>query len=320
MRLLYSAPSRIAINLYDMNGNLGRIDGGMGFSLERPRLRFAAEANTDIVIENDSLIPPELRAAVVSAIRTTLDTYGLEGIRIEFLEAIPLHCGFGCKTATILSVAHACGGVYGQAFDFRELGFLLGRGGTSGLGVNLIDRGGFVLEGGHSTVHKSAFLPSSTTHRVPIPPVLARHPMPSWDVLIVVPRTRRLHGDIEAAFFNRVCPVDQNDVESLARITLSQVLPAIVEQDIEVFASGVSCIQRCQWKASEISNYGRQVTGLMERIAKLGVLGIGMSSMGPCIYGFGSSCQDAVHALESLDVGTVHVTKPNNIGYEVTAL
>ena len=39
----YEVPARLHITLCDMNGNLGRINGGLGFSINEPKLIFYVE-------------------------------------------------------------------------------------------------------------------------------------------------------------------------------------------------------------------------------------------------------------------------------------
>ena len=68
MKLKYTVPSRIAINLYDMNGNLGRVDGGMGFSLEYPQLVFEAFKSSDLNINTTGKISPEMIKDIKSSI------------------------------------------------------------------------------------------------------------------------------------------------------------------------------------------------------------------------------------------------------------
>lgn len=315
--LKYTVPSRIAIDLYDMNGDLGRIDGGMGFSLQWPRLVFTACGSDDVTVLNETVLAEELRAAVGDVLQTIRAEYGLGGITIDFCESIPLHKGFGSKTATLLSVAHAYGCVHGVDLDFRELGALLNRGGTSGLGVNLIDRGGFLLDGGHATRHKPDFAPSSATRGVRPPPVLAHYPMPDWDVLLVVPSFENVHGDKELAFFRNRCPVPADDVARMARITLSQVLPAVVEGDLDSFCEGINAVQDCLWKRSEIEIYGDLISALMIRLRKLGARGVGMSSIGPAMYAFGGPLHDIAKGINQADFRFLRLTRPENSGVRI---
>ncbi len=317
MMLEYTVPSRIAIDLYDMNGDLGRIDGSMGFSLRWPRLVFTARASGDVTLLNETILAADLRAPVREALQKIRLQHELDGIILDFRESIPLHKGFGSKTATLLSVAHAYGRIHGVDLDYRALGGLLNRGGTSGLGVNLIDRGGFLLDGGHATRQKNTFAPSSATRGVRPPPILARHPMPDWDVLLVVPRLASIHGEEEAAFFKNTCPLPASDVARIARITLSQVLPAVVEGSLRSFCDGINAVQECSWKQSEIAIYGDKVRNLMIRLRELGAHAVGMSSIGPAIYAVGGPLQEMVERMSNEEFGVLQMTQPENKGVRI---
>lgn len=322
-KLKYIVPSRIAINLYDMNGNLGRVDGGMGFSLEYPRLVFTAEKADTVKLNNTQVIGEELSHAVERAFLVLQERHSLRGISIDFIEGIPAHSGFGSKTATLLSTGHALGNLYGITFDFRELASEVRRGGTSGLGVNLIDKGGFGLEGGHSTKKKKAFAPSSATKEIYPAPLLARYDMPDWDILLVEPYTTKMHGQNEVDFFNRICPIPEGDVERLARITLSEVLPAVVEKDLYQFCKGINAVQECYWKKKEIAIYNEEVREVMDRLLANGAIGAGMSSIGPTIYAFGEDMHrlaEIVYRKSPEDYRLVKVVKANNTGFKVNLI
>ena len=55
-------------------------------------------------------------------------------------------------------------GAYSNGYS---LGEIIGRGGTSGIGVFSFDFGGFIVDGGHSLKSKSSFLPSSASQAKP---------------------------------------------------------------------------------------------------------------------------------------------------------
>lgn len=313
----YVVPSRIAINLYDMNGELGRVDGGMGFSLEYPRLVFDIEKSESINIINKQLLGEELSTEVERVLNQIKKEDGLTGANIDVSEAIPIHSGFGSKTATLLSTVYALGKLNGKEYDFRDIAVRVHRGGTSGLGANIIDKGGFILEGGHSTKYKKVFQPSSAIKEIKIAPILAQYKFPDWDILIVIPQTERIYGMKEKTVFQEICPIPSNDVEKIARATLSQCLPAIVEEDLETFCSGIETIQEGVWKKGEIDQYDGEIRKVMDYLKKNGARGAGMSSMGPGIYAFGNDLSSLARKLENnkdFKLDSVFVTKANNLG------
>ncbi len=312
-QLEYKVKSRIAIDLYDMNGDLGRIDGSMGFSIESPCLKFTARKSATISLKNAGILREELRAEIEQELKRVQKLYQLSGITIDFHEVIPLHSGLGSKTATLLSTAHAYGLVYGTVFDFREIGVFLGRGGTSGLGINLIDKGGFIVDGGHSTREKALFAPSSAVKGLSAPTVLARYEMPDWKMLLIIPDLPRVSGVKEREFFRRICPVPSDDVACLARITLSQVLPGVAEKDLSAFCEGINAVQNSRWKSSEISIYGSEISELLTSLRQQGVLCAGMSSIGPAVYAFGGDIGRIAADLYRR-YSFVTITRPSNTG------
>ena len=308
------APARIAIDLYDMNGDLGRIDGGIGFSLQSPQLEFSVQRSASIEVHGATL-DSELHAALLTALTTVQEKTQLGGVSVEVTEAIPCHIGLGSKTATLMATCTAYGQLYGEQLNRTELASLLGRGGTSGLGVNLFDRGGFAMDGGHRRADKEGFLPSSASSGTRPPPLLAHHRMPAWPVLIVVPDAPRMFGDSEVAFFRDVCPVPAECVERLARVTLSLVLPAVVEDDLATFCRGITAIQESTWKRAEIGVYGDTVERLRQTLTSLGAWTAGMSSIGPAVYSLGGPLERIAAALKG-DYPRVELTLPDNSGVQ----
>jgi beta-ribofuranosylaminobenzene 5'-phosphate synthase len=313
----YSVPSRIAISLYDMNGDMGRIDGGMGFSLEYPRLIFRmSQANKQSI--DQTKISNEMYSAITEAFDGMKKDYKLGDVNLSFLETIPEHSGFGSKTATLLSTSHAYCSLFGVNVGFEELRKRLKRGGTSGLGINLIDKGGFILEGGHSINEKKEFLPSSQYRGVSHAPILARFSMPDWPILLILPHENGVCGKKEVNFFKEICPVPSDDVDRIARITLSKVLPAIAESNLEEFCNGINLIQESVWKKSEIGLFGEHVKKIRDYALAHGALGAGMSSIGPCVYCFGNKLEGMVGSSDLERIGKmrfVKLTKADNKGY-----
>jgi beta-ribofuranosylaminobenzene 5'-phosphate synthase len=290
-------PSRIAISLIDMNGNLGRCDGGVGFSINRPTLRFTLHKATHLTLADRGHFSEELHMAVMSGLTKLAEQYDLGGANIVIEESIPEHSGFGSKTATLLSVGKMYSALYHQEISFEELALLFGRGGTSGIGVNILDKGGFIVDGGHATKRKATFTPSSATFPQTLPPLLARYPMPAFPVLIVIPPLKKIFGETERQFFADICPIPEKDVQILSRTILMQLLPAVVEQDLSSFAHAINMIQQLTWKRSEIDMYGPDVRAVMQYGLDSGALAVGMSSIGPGIYFVGGDLQEVYTRL-----------------------
>jgi beta-ribofuranosylaminobenzene 5'-phosphate synthase len=317
--LACSVPSRIHITLYDMNGELGRIDGGLGFSINDPSFDFTiTHSDTIKVLGNAS--DDELKGAIIKCIQRVRAAYATDlAVTVTVDKIPPSHSGFGSKTAVLLSIGQAYLQLHGQTADYRDLAALLGRGGTSGAGINLIDKGGLVLDGGHSTDEKQLFAPSSASSKTSPAPVLAHFKMPDWDVLVIQPKSGKVFGSQEVEFFKSICPTPSEDVSRLARIILSQILPSVVEARLDVFSHGINSIQTTFWKSQEIKLHGTEMLQLMQHIRNLGASAVGMSSFGPTLYALGNnlaSVQQALLAPSDFAIDSCTLTKPNNTGIQ----
>jgi len=306
-----------------MNGNLGRLDGGVGFSINKPSLRFTIRKAKKLALHDHKKFSDELRTAVISRLTELAEKYSLGGADILIEDSIPEHRGFGSKTATLLSLGKLYGAMHDKNLSFEELALLFGRGGTSGIGVNIIDKGGFLVDGGHSAKHKDQFAPSSATVPQTLPPLLARHHMPEFVVLVVVPPLGKVFGEAERQFFADVCPIPEKDVLIISRIILMQLMPAIIENDLLSFAKAINTIQSLTWKRCEIDIYGPSVRDIMQFGLHSGALAAGMTSIGPGIYFVGQDLKKVHDRLISkfkLRRGKeIFFTMPNNQGiqYEV---
>lgn len=317
-------PSRIAISLIDMNGSLGRIAGGAGFALDKPNLEFVMQPSDGIIINDRDLFSSELTAAAKASLTKLAETYQFGGVVVTIKEAIPEHRGFGSKTATLLSLIKMFALLNSTDITYSDLALFVGRGGTSGIGVNIIDKGGFILDGGHSIKNKPEFTPSSASVPLAVPPLLARSPMPQQEILIVVPPLKKVFAETEKKFFKELCPTPEHDVQSLSRIILMQLMPAVAESDLSSMAAAINSIQDHSWKRNEINLYGNHVKGIMQCGRADGALMAGMSSIGPGIFFIGGDLQRAYKKIVStyhlVDGKEIFFTKPNNHGlvYEVS--
>ncbi len=323
MAVRYTVPCRVHGTLLNMGLNSLFVDGGFGFSLEHPRLVFEAHKQNNVCFENlrENGLETDLVAAVEQAIKTIKEKYLLNGdVSVTFEETIPSHRGFGSKTATVLSVAHAYCSLYGVNADYRNLAVMLGRGGTSGIGSNIINKGGFIIDYGHFRTQKDSYLPSSASKGIGVPNILYHCVMPDENVIVVVPQVeKKINGDIESNFFQRVCPVNDNDIGRTI-YNLFLVWKGIERHDLDIFYDGINAMQECGWKKSEIAEYGDIVFDLIKYMREIGMAAVGMSSIGPAIYAFGKKELMVQIKTECEDNHSVYITKPNNIGVKVESV
>lgn len=311
--MMVTAPSRLHISLLDLNASIGRIDGGIGIALEKPRFKIKASKCIGIYVESKFYNGSnEIRKRVEEAAKKVLGALGIEqGIDIYVEEAYPQHIGLGSGTQLALAVGRAVCELYGKNLSTREIAKLVERGGTSGIGVAAFERGGFILDGGHSTKEKRAFLPSSAS-KAPPPPVLARYDFPDWKLALVFPREKQeFFGRKEVKIFQKHCPIALREVQRLSHIVLMQVLPSLVEQDIETFGRAINAIQGTGFKKIEVSLQNSKTKALLKLCQKHSY-GAGLSSFGPTIYCVVRDEKELQEALAGK--GEILITKADNHG------
>ncbi|MDX6683170.1 MAG: beta-ribofuranosylaminobenzene 5-phosphate synthase [Solirubrobacteraceae bacterium] len=324
--------ARFHITLIDMHGTVSnRVDGGVGFMLEDPAVRVAATAAPTRDVQWSSLVATSQIAAfepqvheVLDRVRDVTDT-GDWAVRID---TCPMpHTGLGAKTQTLLAVATAATAVYDKHLDLESLGRVTARGGTSGIGMYGFERGGLIVDGGHSFADKNqtdaGYRPSAFSTTMRIPPLLSRMRFPAWPILLLTPHGREIHGPLEASLFAEVCPVPLDDVRSLTHLLLMRLLPAVAECNLSAFGRSLWDVQDHCWKAFEIDAQVVGIGRILRRLrSELGVAGAGMSSWGTSIACFDprlsdSRCSDLLQEVQNVmddetDGGDLILTRARN--------
>ncbi len=309
--LKITTPSRLHLTLIDMNASIGRVDGGIGITLDEPVISIKAEKSDMVEITGNSEHLERMR----NAARMLLPKGA--GIRISIEQDYPSHVGLGSGTQAALAAGMAVNKIYNLRLTAYQLAIKVGRGGTSGIGVAAFENGGFILDGGHKFSEKKAFLPSAAS-KLPPAPVLLRKDFPDWEIVVAIPEQKGASSKKEVNIFQEKCPVPLPEVERLSHIILMQMLPALAEEDIVTFGKSINSIQESGFKKREVEL--QPVSGeLMEALRDGGAYGTGMSSFGPTVYAFG---EDA-GALEKIakeflgEGGKVFITKARNEGARI---
>ena len=313
-------PSRVHIALIDLNGSLGRVDGGIGLSLANPGFRISAQCS-----HKSEVVGPEETVQRAGEVLELLQKKTDAGnVRIEIEESIPAHIGLGSGTQLSLGIAQAICKLHDMDLSPREMAFLVERGGTSGIGVAAFSHGGFIMDGGHTfsddgEAEKTSFLPSSASRGVKPAPVIARYDFPDWDVLIAAPDCRHISGAEEVNLFQTLCPLSLSDIQALSHIILMKLLPALVQRDLEHFGKAIDQIQNMAWKKVEVQEQDPVVRQVMAFLRDNGAYGVGLSSWGPAVFCFGEDLSDLeAKAREFLvntgTAGFCFLTRANNTG------
>ncbi len=324
-RVIVRTPSRIHVTLLDMTGSLGRVDGGVGITLDDPAVLLEAQASPTLEVHGCDSRTAALVRECAQNVLAALRAGGSVSITVR--EHFPAHRGLGSGSQLALATARACCELYGTTLPTAELARMAGRGGTSGIGSAAFDHGGFIVDGGHRFGpgrEKTGFAPSSASKGVRPPPVLMHHDFPrEWRILLATPALPEgVSGTREQEIFRACCPVPLEEVRTLCHEVLMRMLPGIAEKDLDMFGTSVNAIQSLGFKKIELSFQPREVTGLLETMRLAGAAGAGMSSFGPTLYAIGDTgMQDIERAaqsyLQEIGGGTTLVTSARNTGAAV---
>ena len=315
-----TTPSRLHFSLLDLNGALGRVDGGFGLAIAEPNFQIIAERAASI-----DVAASVYRERAITVLQQLQQTYPFPGIKLTFESEIPMHCGFGSGTQLSLGIAQAVNMLYQFGLNVRELAQVVGRGGTSGIGVAAFDTGGFIVDGGHRyPEQKASFLPSSAVGNIPPPPILLRYPFPELPLLIVMPNCSRIYGDAEIELFRTLCPQPEWVAQKLSHILLLQILPALIERDMNTLGEALNDIQTFGWKRVEIDAQGPELQLTLDYLRDSGAFGAGVSSWGPAICVIAENIhklkQETEAFLKTLpNGGTCFITQANNLGASVVS-
>lgn len=325
-RILCRFPARLHFGLLDMNGALGRVDGGIGLAIADPSTELAVEAASAISVAGD--LDASMRDRLHQGLAKACQRVELPGASLTVLRQPPPHSGFGSATQMLVGAAKAVSWLANRPLPAAELAHLVGRGGTSGIGSAAVDGGGFILDGGHpfrcGPDSKDRFEPSGAAVAAGPPPVLFQAPFPpTWEILICLVPGLDISGKREIALFERECPVPEDQVARMCRILLMQILPAVLERDLDRFCAGLEAYQAHGFKQAEIHSQSPAVRDCMEFLREQGARGVGMSSWGPVVYAFGVALQplrDRVRAwMENHGGGNAFITHADNVGHRMLA-
>jgi beta-ribofuranosylaminobenzene 5'-phosphate synthase len=296
---------RASFTLIDLNGETGRRNGMASMALRSPGLEaLVLPADADHV-EADENGSAHLEA-VTGLLRRLRETWDGPPARVVIRKGVPPHTGFGSGTTTALAVGRAYAQFCGRPIDGVEIARAAGRAGTSGASPNLIERGGFLVDGGH--LNPDDFAEDPRRYLVPTryagggkrPPVLISAPFPPWPILVVIPNGNQMHGEAERQFFYRTLPIPADEARRTAHAVLMNLATSVLEADYTAFCRAVDFITyESYFKQRQIEMQSDHVKCLLrEARQREEIDAIAMSSEGPMCYAFTRSPVAAVRWLD----------------------
>ena len=264
------APARLHLGFLDMCGDLGRKFGSIGLSITGIETSITASYADDIDISGIFLERAESYAEQI------LSHFGIDGgVGLSIHSAIPEHVGLGSGTQLSLAIASAICHLYGlPEHRTSYLAAILHRGARSGIGVGAFMKGGFVVDGGRGK-------------KTEVPPIITRLPFPEhWRIILIFDDdVKGINGAKERRVFNQLPKMKREISDSLCRLTMMQVLPAIIEQDCSEFGAAITEIQNIIGDYFSDAQGGRYTSpflkSILKTISKEGATGLGQSSWGP---------------------------------------
>ncbi len=311
--------ARLHFGLLAVQAARGRNFGGVGLMVQSPGCELSVEAAN----RDECSAEPEMLARL-SAWR---DEYRLRcpvehrppACRIHLSRAMPSHSGLGSGTQTALALAAALAQLGGEnEIAATELARRVGRGARSALGIHGFECGGLLVEGGKRNSDD-------------ISPLVARLDLPEeWRVLLVTPNDRRgLSGDAERSAFSRLTPFPVSLTESLCRIVLMELLPAVASGD---FSSAAASLREFgQLNGSHFAPVqggifaDPQMAELAKWLTDQGCGGVGQSSWGPTLWVLcreeseAIRCREMIAAHPPARACTIHLTAAKNSGVATLA-
>lgn len=312
MDVRVESTARLHFGFLNLSLERRRLYGGVGLSLDRPRTVVEASPADSVRVEGGG----DARRYA----ETAVDILGVDGAEVRVVREIPRHVGLGSGTQLALSVLTAVAEAHGMEAEPRRHAPALGRGGRSGVGVAVFERGGFVVDAGHSSKSYTSSPPGRGEWSVPS--VMVRHRVPrDWRFVVAVPGGEGRHGREEEEGLREVVEnADAGVADETSRALVDMVLPGVARGDVGLFGEGVERLGRLNgaWYVGlQGGVYRGESRGLAEDLGEVAG-GVGQSSWGPAVYAVATEedAGDVASAVEG-DV-EVFVAGPCNRGAVVS--
>ncbi len=304
-------PARLHLGLIDLNGDLGRIYGGLGVAINHPNVVLEAQRSKVLMVSGEKAeLTRDLADRFLKAYKIK------ESVAIDVKQVIPEHVGLGSGTQLALAVAASISRLFDVKASPYELAAVMGRVAQSGVGTGVFAQGGLVVEAGKNTQNSNC-----KTF-----PVIFRQNFPEeWRFVVAIPNAKKgLSKESEISAFKNLPSLPAAEVGKICRLTMMKLLPALIEKDIKNFGEALTQIQNIVGDSFVQAQGGRfsssPATQTIEFMLENVVSGAGQSSWGPTVYGVVESSEaEEVKAktqafLDGSVGGEVFVAKANNHG------
>ena len=318
-----SVPAHLHAGNPDLTGDLGRLYGTLGFTIDYPKTLVTLRPSNEIIVKGKDSLNSEKYA------RTFLKQFNIDGgAEIIVEDSIPINLGMGSQTALALAIGKGLSVIYGiDNVSVEDMALKLGRGTVTALGTYGFKFGGIILDGGFKTHLKGKM----------VPPLIFRQDIPeNWFFVVCIPKSpipKILKiKDNEDEVLNNLKPMKKEISSELSRILLMQILPSFVEKDLVAFGKALTKFNgRLGGFWSDFQEDAIYCDPIVENGIKLminnGAPGGCQTCWGPTFYTIvdGESKAKSLHKIMKQYIfdtggGESFYTKPNNVGATFTVL
>ncbi|WP_292756491.1 beta-ribofuranosylaminobenzene 5'-phosphate synthase family protein [Methylophaga sp. UBA2689] len=278
------APARLHLGFLDLNGGLGRHFGSIGLAVDSHHTKLSL-SDSDDQLTSDISVTDSSSQKITKLIKQFYLTLGaniptdLRRVSLTIHSLIPEHAGLGSGTQLALVIGQILAKYHQLDIPTEKIALAMDRGKRSGIGISTFDTGGFVVDAGLG--------PNSQT-----PVRLFQQDFPSqWRLVMLMDKSHQgIHGQTEIQAFQQLPTFPLQHSQRICHLTLMQLLPALIEQDIQLFGSAVSEIQALigqHFAPAQGGQYtSKAISILMEHCKSLGFTGMAQSSWGPtsCVF------------------------------------
>ncbi len=273
IKVTIKTPARLHLGLIEMNGDLGRMFGGLGVAIDHPNVVLEAQTAPTLKITGEKA---ELTKEIADRFYKKYKVPAKAHIHVA--EAISCHTGLGSGTQLAIAVAVALAKIGGVKASVPELAVAAGRARRTSVGTSIFQYGGFVVDGGKNMKTQAC------------PPLIYRQPFPvEWRFIVAVPnQPKGLCNSEETKAFDKLNVMSPGDVGQMCRLTMYKLLPALAERDIEEFGDALTKIQVItgnHFAQAQGGTYASKACAdCIEFLKQIGAHGVGQSSWGPALY------------------------------------
>lgn len=307
------APSHLHAGNLDLCGDMGRLYGTVGFTVEGPGITVMVEESENLESNDEHAL---------EALRVLRDKFNVRGARVTVERGYPAYSGLGYVTDLYFAVAEGVSRLYGLDLRPEDVARAARRGMITALGLYASKVGGFIVEGGFRR----------GLAEVEVPPLVFRGDLPPGWLFVVALPYGPLRGiqEFRRASEPRALAEVREDcglASRLSRLVLMRMLPAFVEGDLREFGSALTEFNRSLGLAWSRYQGGTYCCPLVERgieVLLRHAYGAAQSSWGPAFYGITDDEAEAERAaselrelLSSSGGGEVLITRGWNRGVEV---